>query len=404
MNHPGSANGYHSRAELMQPSRNRDYAPTEAPTLSPVRRVRADAPREYEMRWCGPGDDPITQLGAALRGRASLWITTPSPHRLHESTFFGPARRRLSPTAVHVLDCDESSKNLATVERVCAWAQAAELGRDGVLVAIGGGVCSDIVTVAASMLRRGIAHIRVPTTLLGQVDAAVGAKGAVNFGRRKNSLGCFHPADAVLLEPRFLATLPPRQLTSGVGEILKAAMAVDPGLFAALEASGAAVATDPTALDDGQLRGIVWRAALRMVEELEPNLFERRTFVRRMDFGHTFGPLLEVAANYELLHGESVAIDVAFCAVLANELDWLPSKDLERILALMAHLGLPRHHPLVDLELTEAAIGESIRHRGGELLLFLPTGIGTVRCLRDAAALPRSTLERALRRWRERCA
>ncbi|MCA8952627.1 MAG: hypothetical protein KDE27_24150 [Planctomycetes bacterium] len=389
----------------MDPSPSDLAAPVDAVAATvPSRRVATSEQVEYEVRWCAGFDATIAALERELGGRTSLWVTTPTPHRLHAETFFGPATTRLAPRDVRVLECSERHKRLAEVERVCSWAQQAELGRDSVLVAIGGGVSSDIVTVAASLLRRGIAHIRVPTTLLGQVDAAVGAKGAVNFGERKNSLGCFHPAKAVLLEPRFLATLRPRELRSGLAEVFKAALAVDGELFATLERSGPEFVRDPATLTEPELRAIVWRAAVCMLDELEPNLYERRTFVRRMDFAHTFGPLLEVAAAYELTHGESVAIDAALCCVLASELGWLTDGDLERALSLMARLGLPRHHPLVDLGLCEAALEESIRHRGGQLLLFLPTGIGAVACLRDRSALSRDVLVRSLARWYEHCA
>lgn len=368
-----------------------------------LRTMRAPRQTTYAVRWCPSIDETISALEQSLNGRQSLWVTTGTPHRLHRETFFEPALQRIAPEALHVLECSERTKTIAEVEHVCSWAQQANLGRSSVLVSMGGGVSSDIVTVAASLLRRGIAHIRVPTTLLGIVDAAIGAKGAVNFGGRKNSLGCFHAPDEVILAPEFLTTLSRQHLRSGVGEMLKAAMAADAHLFGALEKHGPALIQEPESLSEQLQRELVWAAADLMLTELEPNLYEQRSFVRTMDFAHTFGPLLEVASDYQLTHGEAVAVDIAFSTVLAHEIGWLTTPDFERILSLMQRLGLVRYHEQLDVATCVAAIGESVQQRGGTLLLWLPVKIGTVDCLTDLDILTPEVFERSLKKWRVKC-
>src|SRR5918912_1586999 len=170
--------------------------------------VNCEAQRTYRVRLC---ESLLRQnaatLAEALQGRNAIVVTTPTLSRL-----YGPAlsaAMKGTPVAsTVVLDVREQTKSVQFVERVCAEALAHGLDRRAVLVAVGGGVCSDIVTVAASFIRRGIAHLRVPTTLIGQVDAGIGLKGAVNFAAKKSFLGCFHPPEQVLIDPELLRTVP----------------------------------------------------------------------------------------------------------------------------------------------------------------------------------------------------
>src|SRR5436190_23291776 len=124
---------------------------------------------------------------------------------------------------------------MEVVAAVCNEALSHGLNRTGVLISMGGGVCSDIVTLSASLIRRGVAHIRVPTTLIGQIDAGIGLKGAVNFCGKKSFVGCFHPPEQVLIDPAFLQSLPRRSLVSGMAEATKMGIARDARLFELLE-------------------------------------------------------------------------------------------------------------------------------------------------------------------------
>src|SRR5205085_9871341 len=130
----------------------------------------------------------------------------------------------------------EETKSMELVHSVCAEAFSHGLNRRGLLIAFGGGVCSDIVTLSASLIRRGIGHVRVPTTLIGQIDAGIGLKGAVNFCGKKSFLGCFHPPEQVLIDPAFLQSVPRRCLVSGLAEAIKMGIARDPQLFELIEA------------------------------------------------------------------------------------------------------------------------------------------------------------------------
>src|ERR1041385_5597306 len=188
--------------------------------------------KSYDIYLSNEVLDPDNSLLLDVIGnRQTLLVTTPTVDRIYGRSFELLAERGGLSLKTLVLECTEQNKSLHLVGEVCRHAIRAELGRDSVIVVLGGGVCSDLVTLAASMIRRGIAYVRVPTTLLGQVDASIGIKGAANFCGKKNYLGCFYPPSAVVIDPHFLKTLPTRHLCNGFAEIIKMAIACDTELF-----------------------------------------------------------------------------------------------------------------------------------------------------------------------------
>src|SRR5512140_34468 len=201
--------------------------------------LRCEARRGYRVRLCDSLLDASSgTLAEALADRKAIVVTTPTVDRLYGAALRG-ALKGTSVASTLVLDLREESKSLQSVEQVCREALAHGLDRRAVLVAFGGGVCSDVVTVAASLVRRGIAHLRVPTTLIGQLDAGIGLKGAVNFAGKKSFMGCFHPPEQVLIDPQFLRSVPRRFLIAGLAEALKMGIARDARLFELIERSAA---------------------------------------------------------------------------------------------------------------------------------------------------------------------
>jgi 3-dehydroquinate synthase len=292
------------------------------------------------------------------------------------------------------MHADERRKQLPAVQRLCRLAADFKLDRRGVFVAIGGGVCSDIVTVAASMIRRGVDHIRVPTTLIGQIDAGIGVKGAVNLDGLKSFVGTFHPPASVLIEPAFLESLPLARIRQGLSEILKMAVVRDAGLFACIE-------EDAEGLLRGRFqspaaaRGIIAQSIQLMLEELQQNPCEDRGFERLVDFGHTFSPVLEARSGFSISHGEAVAIDMALSSVIAAELGLCAPSAVRRFIALLARVGLPVGSPLLDLGTCREALRAASAHRGGRLNLVVPTQLGAATFV-GAEALEHGVLERAL--------
>lgn len=339
-------------------------------------------------------------LRTVVADRRALFVTTPTVFRLYGEALLAQVGRLGIEGRVEVLDLREGTKDIGSVLRVCGLTRSLGLDRRAVLVALGGGVCSDVTTFAASMIRRGIAHVRIPTTLVGQVDAGVGLKGGVNFQGGKNYLGCFHPPDAVLVDRTFLRTLPPREVRQGLAEIVKVALARDAALFSTLERLGERLLDGRLAEPDGEGEPVVRRAIGLMLEELAPNPYEDRSLARLVDLGHSFSPQVEAASGFAVPHGDAVAIDMALTCLVAAELGLLAGGDALRVVRLLAALGLPTDSPLLDLELCRTSVRACVLHRGGELNLVVPTAIGCAGFLRASSDLPEEVLARSLRRLR----
>ncbi len=255
--------------------------------------------------------------------------------------------------------------------------------RDEPIIAIGGGVLTDVIGFVAGSYRRGVPHIKVPTTLMGYVDAAVGIKTGINFNGYKNRLGSFEPPLQVLLDRQFLTTLPRRHILNGVCEIIKLAVIKDADLFAQLEHHGADSVANCFQGDHGDM--ILERAITGMLEELQPNLFEAE-LARNVDFGHTFSYGLEARNEERLLHGEAVLLDIAISVLIAQERGLLSAPETDRVFGLIAALGIALDAALLDTELMWHALLDRIEHRNGLQRVPLPDGLGRCVFVNDITA------------------
>jgi 3-dehydroquinate synthase len=255
--------------------------------------------------------------------------------------------------------------------------------------------------MAASLARRGLNYIRIPTTLIGLIDASIGIKGAVNLPGKKSAIGCFHPPEHVFLDPTFLQTLPRTNIAEGLAEAIKVAIVMDRGLFELIEEYSRNLVERPSDIQTERLTGLVWRSAVHLLDELEPNIYEDKTYRRILDFGHTFSPLIESESGFCLSHGLAVSIDIALTTALACELGLLSGGDRDRILRLLVNAGLPTFNSLLTLELGFRALVATEAHRGGHLNLALPTQIGGAVFLTEKEQVPPQALRRALDFLRE---
>ena len=319
--------------------------------------------------------------------RSALVVTTPTVEKLFAHEIYMRLRNRGLKASSMVLDCSEATKTVEQALGVCERAQQVGLDRSGLLVGIGGGICTDIVTVAASWIRRGIGYIRVPTTLVGQVDAGIGIKGAVNCFQKKNYLGCFYPPRAVIVTPPFLETLQRKHLCEGFAEIIKMAIVRDDRLFEILSSHSRQLLIGSFAGSEVMLDEILNRSICGMLDELQPNIYEDINHQRVVDFGHTFSPALEVASHYSISHGEAVAIDMALSAVLGDKLGIASPKLSTQILQLLLDFGLPIWSPFLSVELCEESLRDMALHRGGQPNLVIPREIGAAVFVNDLAAL-----------------
>ena len=289
--------------------------------------------------------------------------------------------------ATLVLPAGESTKELSSVLTVAdSIAAKGLLRRSETIVVIGGGVVMDIVGLAASLFRRGMPYVRVPTTLIGLVDAGVGVKTGVNRGTHKNRLGTYFAPTATLIDPSFLATLSARHVRNGLAEIVKIALVKDGGLFELLEGAIEQLrATNFSLIAVDTHEQILSRAIAGMLEELEPNLHET-VLERVVDFGHTFSPSLELIADPPLLHGEAVAVDMALSVGLSRGRGLMSEGEARRALLLMSRLGLPLTNSMFEPALLQKALDETVKHRDGLQRLPLPTGLGSATFVNDITA------------------
>ncbi|HTD11326.1 MAG TPA: 3-dehydroquinate synthase, partial [Steroidobacteraceae bacterium] len=242
--------------------------------------------------------------------------------------------RRLVPV---ILPDGEAHKTLANLSRVLDVLIANRFGRDCALLALGGGVVGDLAGFAAASYQRGVAFVQVPTTLLAQVDSAVGGKTGVNHPGGKNLIGAFHQPDAVLIDTRTLTTLPARELRAGLAEVIKYGLICDAALFGWLEAHlDSLLAGDAAALAHVIRRSCEIKAAIVGRDERERG--ERAL----LNLGHTFGHALEAASAYkEWLHGEAVGAGLVMAAAMSQACGFLSAADAARVRQLVERAGLP---------------------------------------------------------------
>jgi 3-dehydroquinate synthase len=327
----------------------------------------------FEVEFARNLSGPLRSLEPVRR---ALVVMSPTVRRIYDEQIQQTLRDHDIEFSLCVLPMGERRKTLKTVGRICTAAARLHLGRRDTFMAVGGGVCSDLVGMAASMYRRGIAHVRVPTTLIGQVDAGIGIKGGINFQRQKNLLGCFHPPSAVIVDTAFLRTLEAVHIRQGIAEILKMALIVDRRLFDALERHGTTLIESRFQCPPAFGRWIVKRSIDLMLDQLQQNPYENLTLQRLVDMGHTFSPALEAAAAFRLSHGEAVAVDMALTCMIAEALGLLRRGDAELFVSLLWRLRMPADSPLLTVDLCKAAARAAVAHRGGRLHLVVPTRIG----------------------------
>ncbi len=309
------------------------------------------------------------ELAAWVDARTLFVITTPRVLARH-GRLLEPVQRGAARSVVLEAEDGESAKTLASAERLWIEMLAAGGKRDSRAVAFGGGSCGDLAGFVSGCFLRGIALAQIPTTLLAQVDAAIGGKTAIDLPGGKNSVGLFRHPDLVVADTRVLETLPEGELRSGLVEVVKMAFLLDPELLARVEAdldrllAGEAEALAPVVAEAA--------AAKIAVVEADPTEQGRR---RLLNFGHTLGHAIEAALDYrELRHGEAVAYGMLFALRLA-ERRGLPGADADRLRALVGRLRLPAL-PELPVEALLAAVRRDKKAREGGLVWVLPARLG----------------------------
>jgi 3-dehydroquinate synthase len=272
-----------------------------------------------------------------------------------------------------VLPDGESHKTLDEFNRIISALLSAGFGRDALLVALGGGVIGDLTGFAAACYQRGIGYVQLPTTLLAQVDSAIGGKTAVNHERGKNMIGAFHQPRAVIADTDTLGTLPQREFASGLAEVVKYGLIRDSGFFAWIESNLAALLQR----EAGALGHAIETACRIKAEVVAAD--ERESGLRAiLNFGHSFGHAMETALDYrDWLHGEAVAAGMMMAADLSRRLGLLEPSVPPRIEALLSRSGLPTKAPAgVSTSQLRELMSVDKKARGGRLRLVLLRALG----------------------------
>ena len=347
-------------------------------------------PRRYDIVV---GSGLLGQAALPLGGRARVAVVSqPAIADLYAETVLAALQAAGTATEVFLMDDGEAAKSLTTVESLCRRFAAWGLLRGDAVVALGGGVVGDTAGFTAAAYHRGVACLQAPTTLLAQVDAAIGGKTGVNLPEGKNLVGAFHQPMAVLCDVDTLASLPEREYRAGLGEVAKYAFMGDAELSATLAdetAAAALLARDPAVLTDVVARSAAIKAAVVSADEHE------RTGLRAtLNYGHTLGHALETLGHYGLLHGEAVAVGLVFATELAANLDRLPASAADATRAMLSRFGLPIAAPDGLAAADVITLMRRDKKAAGGLTFVLPAaGGGPLERVDDP---PAAALERAL--------
>jgi 3-dehydroquinate synthase len=287
------------------------------------------------------GRNEMATLGAraaALKpGAKAAIVTDDTVARLHlAGAQAALAAGGLTTTRI-VVEAGEATKSFAGFACVCEAMIAARVERGDLVVALGGGVIGDLAGFAAATVRRGLAYIQVPTTLLAQVDSSVGGKTGINSRQGKNLVGAFYQPILVVADTSLLDTLPPRQFRAGYAEIVKYGLLGDAGFFAWLEANARELFAGGAAREHAIATSCRMKAAIVSRDERETG--DRAL----LNLGHTFGHALEAAAGFSdrLLHGEAVALGTALAAEFSVRVGVLAPEHAARVTRHLSGAGLP---------------------------------------------------------------
>jgi 3-dehydroquinate synthase len=353
------------------------------------RTVRVDlGPRSYDIligrqmiETAGP------EIARRLPGVRLAVITDETVAALHLSALEKSLADAGIEYSVTVVAPGEATKSFAGLEKVVEAILTARLERSDAIVALGGGVVGDLAGFAASVVRRGMRLVQIPTTLLAQVDSSVGGKTGINTPHGKNLVGAFHQPSFVLADAGILDTLAPRDFNAGYAEVVKYGVIGDADFYGWLETNWRAIAAGWPEREHAIEVSCMAKAATVAADEFDES---SRAL---LNFGHTFGHALEAASGYSdnLVHGEAVAIGMILALEFSARLNLCSRDDARRVAAHLAEVGLPTRveeieGPTPDVETLMHHIAQDKKVARGKLTFILAHGIGEAFVAKDVAA------------------
>ena len=347
--------------------------------------------RSYEIRIVSDG---LTELPTLLpswldrsvyrAGSSRLaHIVTDRNVRRHAAVVHDSLTRAGWSCGLSELEPGEKTKSVNNLSTIWDALIASKADRQTVIIAVGGGVIGDLAGFAAASFVRGLPFVQVPTSLLADVDSSVGGKTGINHPAAKNMLGAFHQPVGVLIDTAVLETLPAREFSAGLAEVVKYGVILDADFFTFLEQRAESI----NRRDPNILRQVVARCCRLKADVVEKDEFERTGLRAVLNYGHTFGHAFEALAGYgELLHGEAVAIGMLYASRLAERLGFIDAATTRRQEELLSLFGLPTQLPGDWPHTEDAVIGRMKLDKktlGGQLRFVLPKRLGHVEIVND---------------------
>ena len=353
-------------------------------------RVEAYEKIDYVLQYVAGVFDPAqTELADTFRAQGRcLAVVDENVLAVHGDAMRAYFEHHGIALTIEPVRIAETAKSLRSLERIVdAFSDFGLLRKEQVLV-VGGGLTTDVAGFACASYKRSTDYVRIPTTLIGLIDASVSIKVGANHGKFKNRLGAYHASKKVLLDFALLETLPLDQVRNGIAEIIKIATVSHAGIFEQLEKYGEELLTTAFghAQDAEHLREVahhITYEAIRTMLELEvPNLHEL-DLDRVIAYGHTWSPTLELTPEPPLFHGHAISVDMAYSATIAEQRGFITTADRDRVLGLFSNLGLAIDSPYFTDEVIEKATASILQTRDGLLRAAVPKPIGTCHFVND---------------------
>jgi len=337
-------------------------------------RIRLGGKRGYDVRI---GGGLLYHAGKWIKdshpGEKAIIISNPDVDRLYGAMVRQALEKEGFKTFTLLIAEGEQHKSLDTAARLYAGLQNARAERSTPVLALGGGVIGDLAGFVAATYMRGLPLVALPTTLLAQVDSSLGGKTAVDHGPVKNNIGVFHHPEMVIADTFTLGSLPPKEVSNGLAEVIKYGMIRDRPFFNLLEKKMAGI----RALEAELLEEVVQRCVYIKARIVEKD--ERDTGLRNiLNFGHTIGHAIEAASDFKIGHGQAVAIGMVKASTISNRLGIFPSRDLARLKDLLLQAGLPVRMPPVEMSRVLRAMDHDKKVVNGKTRFILPRRIGRV--------------------------
>ncbi len=324
------------------------------------------------------GNKITSKLGAYLREvlpqNYAIIITTPKISKLYTAVIKKALIKAHVSSKTVIIPDSEKSKSIFYLNRILKTVAASARGKIPFIVALGGGVVGDVAGFAASIYKRGIPYVQVPTTLLAQIDSSIGGKTAIDLNSGKNLVGSFYQPALVLTDIDFLKSLPKREICSGLAEMIKYALIKDAKLFNYLEGNY----KDILSLKSEIIGNAIYRCAKIKAEIVSKDELERKGIRTILNFGHTIGHAIEAASKYRYNHGESIALGMIAASKIAHSLNLINLKTYERIFSLIKICGLPVKARNIGYRKILKTIGYDKKFIGKRNRFVLPIRIGKV--------------------------